>query len=236
MKAKERIKERIKRNRYGKMFLELYGFKTAVLAVCSAVINFGFAVGNLVCAFVYGSAWYYAFSAYYFALIIFRLAVVLADNKLGKKYAEDDKKHLLARNRIQLAGGIYLVLVEIAMAVGISLTIIFGRPAKSGEIMAIATAAYAFYKIIMASINLARAKRHGDPVVQSLRNLNFADACMTMASLTVILLATFGKREEARFATVMNSAVGFAACLAVLALAVLMISDALKNIKRLTRN
>lgn len=236
MKAKERIKERIKRNRYGKMFLELYGFKTAVLAVCSAVINFGFASVNLVYACIFGSAWYYAFSAYYFALIIFRLAVVLADNKLGKKYAEDDKKHLLARNRIQLAGGIYLVLVEIAMAVGISLTIIFGRPVKSGEIMAIATAAYAFYKIIMASINLARAKRHGDPVVQSLRNLNFADACMTMASLTVILLATFGKREEARFETAMSSAVGLAACLAVLALAVLMIIDSVKNIKRLTRN
>ncbi len=236
MKAKERIKERIKRNRYGKMFLELYGFKTAVLAVCSAVINFGFASVNLVYACIFGSAWYWAFSAYYFALIIFRLAVVLADNKLSKKYADDDKKYLLARNRIQLAGGVYLVLVEMAMGAGISLSVLVGRPVKSGKIMAIATAAYAFYKIIMASINLARAKRHGDPVVQSLRNLNFADACMTMASLTVILLATFGKREEAHFATVMSSAVGFAACLAVLALAVLMIIDSVKNIKRLTRN
>lgn len=46
MKLIERVKERISRNRPGKMFLEEYGFKTMVLAFFSLIISVAFAVFN----------------------------------------------------------------------------------------------------------------------------------------------------------------------------------------------
>lgn len=236
MKPIQKVKEHIKRNPYGKKFLEQYGFKTMTLGLCSAVVNLGFAVFNIIGAFLYDSVWYVAIAGYYIAIIIFRLSVIFADVKARKKYSESDKRYVLLQNKIELAGGAYLVLVEIAMATVITLTVLFEKPVKSSEIMAITTAAYAFFKITMAIINVTKARKHGDPVVQSLRNLNLADACMTMAALTVTLLNTFGKEGGEHFNLVMNSNVGFIACAAVLGIASVMIIKSAKRIKEIRRD
>lgn len=233
MKPIEAIKQRIKRNRYGKMFLEQYGFKTMTLSVCSAAINLGFAIANLVSAIWYRSAWYGSLAGYYAALILFRVAVVVSDTKGRKKYADDEQGYAVLQNKIELAGGAFLVIVEIAMGAAITVAVLFGRPVKTGRIMAISTAAYAFYKITMAIVNMVKAKNHGNPVVQSLRNLNLADACMTMVSLTVMMLTTFGEEEaEGTFMLTMEAAVGFAACAVVLVLATVMIVRSVKRINK----
>lgn len=67
------------------------------------------------------------------------------------------------------------------MAAAVTETVLSRRAADFDEITAIANAAYTFYKMTMAIVNLVRAKRFSDPVVQALRNVNFADACMAIA-------------------------------------------------------
>ncbi len=54
------------------------------------------------------------------------------------------------------------------------------------------SAAYAFYKITMAIINLVKAKAAMDPIVQTIRNIGFVDALTSMLVLESRLISTFG--------------------------------------------
>lgn len=220
-----KLTERIKGTRLGKTFLEQYSFKTLILALVSLIISIVFAVFNLVFCVLEKSVWYGAIAAYYITLILFRSGVIIADRVCRRRGGDLQPAH----NRIYLASGAFLVVTEIAMAAAITQMIVFGTPVNRGEIMAIATAAYAFTKITLAVFNLVKAKKYADPVSQSLRCLNFADACMSMVSLTVVLLTTFGQEQEAEMSIYLKAFAGFAACALVLALATYMIVTSVKK-------
>lgn len=231
MKPFRRLREKLAKTKYGRLFLEEYDFKTTVFALLSLAVNVGFAVMNGVSAVMYSSLWFGAFAAYYLMLVLFRGGVIFSDRLAKGRYAERETAYLRAQQKIRLGSGAFLVIVGIAMCTAVGVSVVLGRPTRSGQIMAIATAAYTFYNITMAIVNLVRARRHGNPVVQSLRNLNFANACMSMVSLTVILLDTFSEGEEESFLLTMKSCVGFAACAVVLAIAAYMIVTSVNCLK-----
>lgn len=231
MKFNDKIIERISRNRLGEMFLEQYGFKTLVFALISLVISVAFAVFNGVIAVLTRSVWYGALAAYYIMLILFRSGVILAD-RVCRRRTEDEQRLFAAQNKIHLASGAFLVITEVAMAAAVAQMVMNTPPVKAGEITAITNAAYAFFKITTAVINLVKAKKYADPVSQSLRCLNFADACMSMTSLTVVLLTTFGENDEGGFLLTMKACVGGAVCAIVFALATYMIITSAKKLRK----
>lgn len=237
MKAVERLKERITRNKYGKAFLEQYGFKTTVFAFVSLLITFVFAVFNGVFGVLDRSLWYGALAGYYVMLLVFRTAVLIADIICGRKFGRQSAEYAVVSNKIRLASGAFLVIIEIAMAAAVTQMILTEAPVRRGEIMAIATAVYAFYKLPTAIVHLVKAKRYGDPVAQSLRNLNFADACMSMASLTVLMIATFGSGDmNSASELTIKACVGFAACAVVLVTATVMIIISARELAREKRD
>lgn len=223
----EKIKTRIKSTRYGKKFLEEYGFKTAVLAVCSLIINLVFAVMNGVSGIRYSSLWYGSLAAYYIMLIAFRGGVIAVDLN-RKRRLTDEGAYLRSQYKIRLGSGAFLVIVQIAMCVSVTQMVLSQRPQSGGQIMAISTAAYTFYKATMAIINIVKAGRRGNPVAQALRELNFADACMSMVSLTVLLITVFDEGEGDEM-FLMKALVGFFACALVLAAATFMIVSSVKE-------
>lgn len=231
MKFIDKAKAHISKNRFGKMFLEHYGFKTLVLAFFSLVISFAFAVFNGVIGILDHSIWYGMLAAYYVTLILFRSAVIIADRICRKKITDEDK-FSTAQNKIFLASGAFLVITEIAMAAAVTQMVLFSTPVKRGEIMAITTAAYAFTKTGFAIYNLVKAGKYADPVSRSLRSLNFADACMSMVSLTVVLLSTFSEEQDTTATMYLKAGAGFAACAIVLALATYMIITSVKKLRK----
>ena len=77
-----------------------------------------------------------------------------------------------------------------------------------GEIAAISSAAYAFYKLTLAMINLFKAKNWKDPLVQSLRNVSLTDALVSLFALQTTLVALYSSGEQNMMA--LNIAVGIA--------------------------
>lgn len=221
-KIRKSVGERIKKHAFLANVAENYGLKTLVFSCFSLVITLAFVAVNLASAIIYGLVWYYAVAAYYFVLLAFRGGILLADFRCRKKYVGDDAAMKNAKRRIYLAGGAVLLVLEIAMVFAVTEMMLSRRPVGGNEIIAIANATYTFYKMTMAVLNLVRAKRFSDPVVQALRNVNFADACMAVASLTVIMLSTFGGGEDLAFIA-LRACVGFAACAVTIVLAVIMI-------------
>lgn len=228
---KRKITEKLKAHKFTANVLEDYDFKTTVFALLSFAVTVAFATMNLVSAIRYGLIWYGAISAYYFVLILFRGAVLLANKKCAEKFADNAKKREKSKWQIYLSSGAFLILVEFAMVGAVTQLMLSERPTQSGEIMAIANAAYTFYKVTMAVINLVRARKSSNPVTQSLRNLNFADACMSAVSLTVLMISTFEDSDSTTVMQYMKYAIGFFVCAAIIAMAVFMIVRADKKIK-----
>lgn len=221
---KQKFIKTLKKNRF---------IATLIFSFCSFATSVAFAIINLVGAIIYGTVWYASISAYYFVLILFRGGILLANKKFKKKFAETPELYEKSKWQIYLFGGTFLSLMEIAMAVAVTQMMLSKKPMQDNEIMAICTAAYTFYKITMAIYNLIKARKFNNPVVQALRNINFADACMSMVSLTVLLLSTFSEEENGRSLLFLKASVGFASCLVTLALACLMIIHACKRLKKL---
>lgn len=228
---KRNITATLKKNSLIAKIMDNYGFKTLIFSLFSFSVTVVFVLFNLVSAIRYRLIWYYAISGYYFVLLLFRGGILLADNKCRKKYSTDQEQLKNKKWRIYLSGGIILSLLEIAMAVAVTEMMLSKRPIESGMIMAIANATYTFYKMSMATYNLIKAKKYNDPSVQALRNINFADACMAIVSLTVTMLSTFGENDLDNGLIVIKACVGFAACTTIIAMAILMIERAVKEIK-----
>ena len=105
------------------------------------------------------------------------------------------------------------------------------RVEESGEIMLIATAAFAFYKFFGSFIDLAKDRKHTHPVDSSVRMLELSQAIFAIFSLQAGMLHTFG--TGASWEHWLNLAVGCMVCLLTVAMGIYMIRRANREIKTL---
>ena len=87
--------------------------------------------------------------------------------------------------------------------------------------MSIASAAYTFYRVIISVVQVFRVRRMGDPLLQSLRNINLSNALVSLFALQISLVAANGGADESM--RVMNIVTGFAVCALTIALGAYMI-------------
>lgn len=200
---------------------EDYSFRTVAFSCISFVINIGFVIFNSVFAITLHSVWYGAMAGYYLLLSAIRGSVVLGGRKAVRKARGDETALLVNKLKVYRNCGVSLFILEVAMAVAVSLMVLSRRPTQSTEIMAIASAAYTFVKMTASIVNLVKAKRIKDPVVQSIRNIGLAEATVSMLSLCTVLIATFGKEDTDMFA--MKAVAGMVVCLMTVLLGAFMI-------------
>ena len=105
----------------------------------------------------------------------------------------------------------------------------WNRVEESGEIMIIATAAFAFYKFISSFIDLARDRKHTRPIDSSVRMLELSQAIFAIFSLQAGLLHVFGTGESWEYW--LNLGVGCVVCLLTVAMGIYMIRRANREIK-----
>jgi divalent metal cation (Fe/Co/Zn/Cd) transporter len=105
------------------------------------------------------------------------------------------------------------------------------RVEESGEIMIIATAAFAFYKFISSFLELAKDRKHKHPIDSSVRMLELSQAIFAIFSLQAGLLHTFGTGES--WEHWLNLIVGCVVCLLTVAMGIYMIRRANREIKTL---
>ena len=110
----------------------------------------------------------------------------------------------------------------------------WNRVEESGEIMIIATAAFAFYKFISSFIDLAKDRKHTHPIDSSVRMLDLSQAVFAIFSLQAGLLHTFGAGESWEYP--LNLAVGCIVCLLTAAMGIYMIRRANREMKQLQEN
>lgn len=97
-----------------------------------------------------------------------------------------------------------------------------------------AIAAFAFYKLIFAVIDVAKDRKHTSPVDASVRLLDLTQALFAMFSLQAAMIRAFD--DGTLDVKLMNSMTGGAVCLLVLGMGIYMIRRANRELKKMRGN
>lgn len=185
-------------------------------------INFAYGIFKIVSGVIVGSAWIGADGIYNFTQALIQLFQILRRKKPGTMQ-EQWKSYRFC--------GFLILLMHLTL-IGIVFQMVnWNRVEESGEIMIIATAAFAFYKFITSFVDLAKDRKHTHPVDSSVRMLELSQAIFAIFSLQAGLLRTFGTGE--RWEHWLNLAVGCIVCLLTVAMGIYMIRRANRETKML---
>lgn len=216
----------VKENAFGAHFLEDYRFRTVLTTLPSFVINVAYTVYNGVIGVVNQSSWFITMAVYYSLLGIMRYQAVNTERKISR--IEDQKLIRKKELAVIKTDGILLLVLNLALSGVVLLTIAKGRAKAYSEIMAISIAAYTFYKITMAVINMVKVRKMQSPILITIRNIGVADALVSMLTLQTTMLASF-QGNGSLDANRMNGITGLAVCVLISVLGISMIYYAYKR-------
>ena len=95
-------------------------------------------------------------------------------------------------------------------------------------LMIYAIAAFTFYKLTLAIVNMFKAHKQTDLCIQSIRNINLANALISLLVLQVALFQAFSPQSNTSFA---NALTGGAIAIAIISLGIFMIIKSNKILK-----
>ena len=216
---------RAKAHPLAESFLFDGSFRAGVLFSLSFIVNIAYALLCGVLGIALRASWYGMFSFYYLLLSALRCGLLAGAMRSRRRAAGDARGLLVSRWKLYRLCGIALFVLEFALAAAVTVMVAVGRPAPVSEVLAIASAAYTFYKVISAAVGFVKVRRLHDPLLQAFRNINLADAAVSLLSLQVTLVAVFSQGEGESMKP-LNAAMGFFVCLLTIALGVWMIAEA----------
>lgn len=216
-KIKQRIVKLITKTQIGSRILSHYGFRTVVFSGLSMAFNILYVIMHVVLAVTLSSFWYGSLALYYGLLVALRSGLVLYHRKKGS--LDDQSKTLIERRKYRSCG-IILMIIPLCLVVPILQIAFLDKAFVHQGWTIFAFAAYAFYKISMAIVNVYRSKKQSDLTVRALRNVGLADALVSIFSLQTALLYAFSETTDY---SIYNIITGTAVCVLTVALGVYMI-------------
>lgn len=209
--------------RYAERWKKDFNFKTLINAAGSFFITTAFALYNGFLGIYYRSVWNGCICVYYILLAVTRGIIPITEKKNLSRAEKADAY----RKRTFKVTSVVILLMNLALAVPISLMVLNSRPVNMGLIPAIAMAAYTTYKVVIASVNIKRMKRSSNILVRELRTINFIDALVSVLTLQNTLIIV-NRTEETGDMFVLTAVSSAAIYLVILALSVWRIVKELK--------
>lgn len=197
----------------------------------SLVWNILFAVFQLVLGFIYKSLWFYSMFAYYVMLGVMRFFLL----KHTRKYNANEEAEIELKRHVVC--GWLLLFMNLALAVIVAFIVSMNKTFVHHMITTIAIAAYTFFTLTFAIINLVRYKKYNSPVYSASKTISLTAAVVSMFTLETTMLTTFGGEETVLLSKILLPISGVVVIGLVVTMAVIMIvkgSKKLKTIKETT--
>ncbi len=197
--AKGIINKIIENNSFLKMYKDDHKLRYKLSLFSSLILNTIYVIFKLVSGIFYQSLWFISFAIYYFILVIMRINI--AEYELSKKTSLYDE-YLKYRKT-----GIILLFINLFLGIVILVIVNEKILIKYNKIIAITTACYTFYLMINNIITLIKYKKYKSPLMSSSKIINVIASIISLLSLEVIMLSTFGS-EQLEFNNIMIMATG----------------------------
>ena len=202
-------------------------YRTKLNLYAATTLNLIYAIIKLLSGILYRSDWLVAFGLYFLVLTGLRLS--LASYFRGKSLGTD----LMAEYRRIRLTGILLILMNLVLIVIVIRMIAHNESNEYAGVLIYAMAAYAFYAVIFAVMNILRARGHESPVYYAVRVVDLTAAMTAMLSLTAALIARFG--ENGPFRRTMLAICGAAVCGIILWMSMSLICRSTKRLHALEK-
>lgn len=212
-----RLSQRARRNAHVDRFMRDYAFRTHTTLGMSLLLNLAFAGFKLLMGLLYRSYWLIALGVYYAVLALMCFFLLRRLGRAGACVAD-----LTAQYRTYRLTGALMLALGVAMSAIIFQVVRDNQTYSYPGTIIYAFAAYAFYKIILAALNLIRRRGQEEPLLAAVRCLSLATAMVSVFSLQTALLSAFGAHKP-QFRLMINAASGAAVCLGMLLIAVTML-------------
>lgn len=224
----KKILEVIKKNPLGERFLADYTFRTILTTLPAFLINVAYTVYNGVIGIMNQSVWFITMAVYYSLLGIMRYRAV----STGRKISRLDDREQIRKKELSVikTDGILLLVLNLALSGVVLLTIAQDTAKRYSEIMVISIAAYTFYKITMAVVNMVKVRKRMSPILITIRNIGAADALVSMLTLQAAMFASFQDKNSLN-TNQMNAITGLSVCILISILGISMIWYAWKKKK-----
>lgn len=215
----KKIKQFKEDNKYLKKYFSDSVLRATISLYISLFINIAYAVFNFCIGYLNKSYWFGAIGVYYFVLSAIRFLLLRNAGKASQKLTTERKEYEL---KVYRGVGVLMFLVNIAMS-GMAIQMIGqNKSTAHSEVMTIASAAFTFYSLTMAIINLQKYRKTETPILAAAKMLNFACALMAMFTLQSAMIASFDENND-NFRQIMNTITGSVVLILVFGLAVYMI-------------
>lgn len=207
--------------------------RAAFTAFFSFLISFVFAVYNGYFGIKLGSVWNGSICVYYILLTSVRGIIVFTEKKLS---ASDEVGKATARRKTFIITSVILFVINIALITPVAMMTRFLKTVDMGTVPAIASAAYATYKIIAASVNYKKNRKNENLSVRQLKSIGFIDALVSVLTLQNTLIMVNGSADESEKMFLMSAITSGIIIAVILALSIIGFAQGLKEGKTQTLN
>ena len=202
----------MQKNRFRTMLAGSYDERAPYVLNASLAFNLLYSIFKLAAGIVYGSFWMIGLGGYYGLLAVMRFLLMRHLNHGDL---------VPARKAYRRTAWLLLGLTAIIAGL-IAQTFISQKTYEYPGLLIYVFAAFAFTKIIAATVSLIRKRRHENLVLAAARSVTFAQALMSVLALQVAMISRFGENNTA-FARIMNGILGAVICLLVILVAIGML-------------
>ncbi len=169
-------------------------FRTVLTAFSGLSLNILFAVFNGAVGWRSHSPWFGTLAAYYILLAAMRYGW-LSQNGMLPGFRKKEKAPKSERKLCTLYGFLFCFMAVVLAGAVILLINLEGGKVYA-DLVIYAGAAYAFFKITLAAINMVRARKKRSLSWMILRDIGYVDACVSILTLQIALLSAFSIRQE----------------------------------------
>ncbi|MBQ8015022.1 MAG: hypothetical protein IJ264_02430 [Clostridia bacterium] len=218
------------RNKYIKRYTEDIRYRIKLSLYATMAVNSLYALLQLGSGIHQHSVWFYALAVYYALLAVMRYFL------LKETIKGNLKKDLFMEFLHYRLCGVFLLLINIALAVIVFYIVQQNRGFEHHYILTIAMAAYTFTAVIKSIVDVVKYRHLKSPVISSAKVISLTSALVSILSLETAMLTAFGGRDLPEFRQIITASTGAAVCIIVMTMAIYMIVSSTKEINKLKKH
>lgn len=219
--------KKIRSTKLGGRFFDDVRFRTELSLYIGLSVNFLYIAIKLFSGIYYRSVWFISLAAYYILLAVMRFILLHKSKKTDMTMKTELKRYRLC--------GIMLLVMNQALAGIVIFMVHQNKGFDYPGVLIYAMAAYSFYSIITAVVNIVKFRKHGSPLLSAAKAINLVAALVSILSLETAMLAQFGK-DDLEFRRLMTALTGGGVCTTVIAMATYMLWRSSRQINIERRN
>ena len=188
---KFKINKLVDSNKYLSKYKNDYKLIYKVSLFTSLIFNILYALFKLVSGIVFKSFWFISFALYYFLLIILRSNIAREELRDNVSLKDEFIKY---RNT-----GVILLLTNVILTIIILIIVNQKIMNIYPDWMAITVAVYTFYLLFNSIFNLIKYRKYKSPLISSSKIINVVTSLVSLISLEITLIPTFGGNQTEFF-------------------------------------